>query len=106
MRHLVKIITAAALVLLLTLGALATSLDAISEEDKTISSVASAAIYNIENDTVVFSYNADKVLPTASFTKMMTAVCAYDLLCDRLDETITVEGRMIYNEKLAFIFVS
>lgn len=103
MRHLVKIITAAALVLLLTLGALATSLDAISEEDKTISSVASAAIYNIENDTVVFSYNADKVLPTASFTKMMTAVCAYELLSDRLDETITVEGRMIYNENGAYV---
>ncbi len=103
-RHFANIITAAALMLLLTLGSFATdSLDAISEEDKTISSVAAAAIYNIENDTVVFSYNADKVLPTASFTKMMTAVCAYELLSDRLDETVTVEGRMIYSKNGGYV---
>ncbi len=81
----------------------AESLDAITEERKNIDSVASAAIYNIENDTVVFSYNADKVLPTASFTKMMTALCAYELLSDRLDETVTVEGRMIYNQNGGYV---
>lgn len=103
-RHLVKILTAAALMLLLTICTVATdSLYAISEEDKTISSVASAAIYNIENDTVVFSYNAEKVLSTASFAKMMTAVCAYELLSDRLDETVTVEGRMIYNKNGGYV---
>ncbi len=103
MRHFIKVITAAALSFFLVLFAAATSLEAISEEEKAISHVASAAIYNIENDTVVFSYNADKKLPTASFTKMMTAVCAYELLSDRLDETITVEGRMIYNQNGSYV---
>lgn len=54
-----------------------------------------AAVYNIENDTVVFGVNEDAVLPTASFTKIMTAVCAYEILYDRLDETVTVEYSMI-----------
>lgn len=57
--------------------------------------VAAAAIYNLENAMTVFSHNADTVLPTASFTKMMTAVCAYELLSERLDDTITVQYSMI-----------
>ena len=57
--------------------------------------VAAAAVYNLENDTLIYSHNADAVLPTASFTKMMTAVCAYELLKDRLDDKLTVEYSMI-----------
>lgn len=57
--------------------------------------VAAAAVYNLENEMTVFSHHADTVLPTASFTKMMTAVCAYELLESRLDETLTVEYSMI-----------
>ena len=59
--------------------------------------VAAAAVYNLENDMLVYSHNVDAVLPTASFTKMMTAVCAYELLSDRLDEKLTVEYSMIKN---------
>ena len=57
--------------------------------------VAAAAVYNLENDMLIYSHNIDAVLPTASFTKMMTAVCAYELLSERLDEKLTVEYSMI-----------
>lgn len=60
-----------------------------------IEHVTAAAVYNVENDMTIFAHNADAVLPTASFTKMMTAVCAYELLADRLDEKLTVEYSMI-----------
>lgn len=84
------------LLCLLCLPALAT--EAAPEEVLTpayVEHVAAAAVYNVENDMTVFAHNADTVLPTASFTKMMTAVCAYELLAERLDETLTVEYSMI-----------
>lgn len=67
------------------------------EESKVphMETVAAAALYNIENGQMILSHNADTILPTASFAKMMTAVCAYELLQDRLDETVTVEYSMI-----------
>ncbi len=68
------------------------------EKDSTpayIEHVAAAAVYNLENEMMIYAHNADSVLPTASFTKMMTAVCAYTLLSERLDETLTVEYSMI-----------
>ena len=90
---------ALAFLLLLTLlltPVLAT--EALPEEDNTpayVEHVAAAAVYNLENELMIYEHNADTVLPTASFTKMMTAVCAYTLLSDRLDETLTVEYSMI-----------
>ena len=57
--------------------------------------VGAAVVYNLENEQEIYDYNADTVLPVASFAKMMTAVCAYERLCDRLDETLTVEYSMI-----------
>lgn len=60
-----------------------------------IKNVRAAAVYNIENGQMVFAHNEDEVLPTASFTKMMTALVAYEILFDRTDETLTVEYSMI-----------
>ncbi len=60
-----------------------------------ISHVSAAAVYNLENETLVFGFNEDEVLPTASFAKIMTALCAYEILYDRLDDIITVEYSMI-----------
>lgn len=100
----VKLICALALVLLLSFTAVAIDepLTAISgEEGMHLSQVAAAAVYNIENDTVIFSHNADAVLPTASFTKIMTAVCAYEVLSDRLDESITVTSEMLAGSNAA-----
>lgn len=70
----------------------------VPENDNTpayIENVKAAAVYNLENEMMIFAKNENEVLPTASFTKMMTAVCAYTLLADRLDETLTVEYSMI-----------
>lgn len=57
--------------------------------------VAAAAVYNLENEQTVYAFHADTPLPPAALTKMMTALCAYELLCDRMDETLTVEYSMI-----------
>lgn len=59
------------------------------------SGIGAAAVYNIENETFVYEHNADAVFAPASLVKLMTAVCAYEALCDRLDETLTVEYGMI-----------
>ena len=59
------------------------------------SGVGAAAVYNIENETFVYEHNADAAFAPASLVKLMTAVCAYEVLCDRLDETLTVEYAMI-----------
>lgn len=73
-----------------------TPVEDVAEEPKIhVDNAEAFAIYNLENDTVVFSSGEDLLLPTASFTKMMTAVCAYEILNDRLDETVTVEYSMI-----------
>ncbi len=89
----------ALLLLLLPIGVFADeTIDGIAEASVPHSeNVAAAAVYNLENDMLIYSHNADAVLPTASFTKMMTAVCAYELLADRLDDTLTVEYSMIKN---------
>ena len=100
-----RIITSAALSLLLSLCVYATdmSLDNINE-DNIISTdgVAAAVVYNIENDTVVFSHKSSEALVPGSTAKMMTAVCAYELLSDRLDDTITVESGMLSGISLNF----
>lgn len=57
--------------------------------------IGAAAVWNVENETFVYEHNADAALAPASLTKLMTAVCAYEALGDRLDETLTVEYSMI-----------
>jgi len=84
--------------LLLLLPVLATEAPIESIDESAVPHIehaSAAAVYNLENETMIFSHHADEVLPTASFTKMMTAVCAYELLESRLDETLTVEYSMI-----------
>lgn len=83
---------------MLAASALEETIDSLTEASVPHSeNVAAAAVYNLENDLLIYSHNADAVLPTASFTKLMTAVCAYELLGDRLDERLTVEYSMIKN---------
>ena len=57
--------------------------------------IGAAAVWNIENETFVYEHNADAALAPASLVKLMTAVCAYEVLGDRMDETLTVEYSMI-----------
>ncbi len=57
----------------------------------------SAYLYNIENDFVVYSYEAeDLVFPTAT-VKMMTGILAIEALGDNLEEVITVTDEMLEN---------
>ncbi|MBQ6892999.1 MAG: D-alanyl-D-alanine carboxypeptidase [Clostridia bacterium] len=98
MPRIYRIIVTVVLMSLLSLCAFATdsSIKAV-EENNIISTngVDAALVYNIENDTMVFSHNEKEVLVPGSLTKMMTAVCAYELLSDRLDETIIVKGEVL-----------
>lgn len=57
--------------------------------------IGAAAVWNIENETFVYEHNVDAPLAPASLTKLMTAVCAYEVLGGRMDETLTVEYSMI-----------
>ena len=57
--------------------------------------IGAAAVWNIENETFVYEHNVDAPLAPASLTKLMTAVCAYEVLGGRMDETLTVEYGMI-----------
>ena len=57
--------------------------------------IGAAAVWNIENETFVYEHNIDALLAPASLVKLMTAVCAYEVLGDRMDETLTVEYSMI-----------
>lgn len=57
--------------------------------------IGAAAVWNIENETFVYEHNADAALAPASLAKLMTAVCAYEVLGGRMDETLTVEYSMI-----------
>ena len=56
--------------------------------------IGAAAVWNIENETFVYEHNIDALLAPASLVKLMTAVCAYEVLGDRMDETLTVEYSM------------
>lgn len=73
-----------------------------TEEEETLPAehidfVKAAAVYNVENGQTVFVHNENEVLPTASLTKMMTALVAYEILADRLSETTVIEYNMIKN---------
>ncbi|MBQ6613831.1 MAG: D-alanyl-D-alanine carboxypeptidase [Clostridia bacterium] len=82
------------LALVLLMPALATEGEEIVPAEH-ISYVKAAAVYNVENGQTVFAHNENEVLPTASLTKMMTALVAYDILAERLDETVVIEYNMI-----------
>lgn len=60
-----------------------------------VSGVRAALLYNVENDKLVYSLNADETVFPASSVKLMTAVVAYRALSDRLEETVTVTREML-----------
>lgn len=98
MKKIAAVLLAAVFCLPLFLFAVAveTPIKSIAEEsvpDPT--GVSAAVVYNLENDLYIYEYNADTVLAPASLVKLMTALCAYEALSERLDETITVEYSMI-----------
>lgn len=54
-----------------------------------------AYLYNFENDTVLFEYDADLRVYPASTVKLMTAIVAFETFEGRLDTKITVTSAML-----------
>ena len=60
-----------------------------------VKGVRSVILYNVENDKIIYSLNAEEKVFPASSVKMMTAIVAYRALADRLEETVTITSRML-----------
>ncbi len=65
------------------------------KEPPEIEKAQAAYVSCIETGEVLFMYNADAAIYTASSTKLMTAIVAIETLSDRLDEKITVTAEMM-----------
>ena len=64
-------------------------------EPPEVNGVRAAILYNVENDRIIYSLNANETVFPASSVKMMTAVVAYRALSERLEETVTVTKEML-----------
>ncbi|MBR0326360.1 MAG: D-alanyl-D-alanine carboxypeptidase, partial [Clostridia bacterium] len=60
-----------------------------------VKGVRSVILYNVENDKIIYSLNAEEKVFPASSVKMMTAIVAYRALADRLEESITITREML-----------
>jgi D-alanyl-D-alanine carboxypeptidase len=58
---------------------------------------ASAVLYNVESNTVMYSKEADKKVAPATTVKMMTAIIALDILEDRMEEEVTIPSVVMQN---------
>lgn len=59
-------------------------------EDPVIDKARYAYLYNIENERVLFTQNADEAIYPASMVKIMTAILAIEHMGDRWDEMISI----------------
>ena len=57
--------------------------------------IGAAYLYNLENEQIMFEYNAKQQMFPAASVKVMTAVVAYEALRDRMDTTIDITDTMI-----------
>lgn len=62
-----------------------------------VNHVGGAYLYNIENDFVALSYNADETIYPASTVKIMSGLLAIEHLGDCLSEEITVTAELVDN---------
>lgn len=62
----------------------------------------SAYVWDVSEQRVLFSKNADEVLPLASITKLMTALVAYELI--NFDETVVIPLDAIKQEGVSGFF--
>lgn len=86
-------ITALAVLAVLLCFALVPSVSAL--EAPSIERVGAAYLYNIENDKVIYEKSADEIMYPAASVKIMTALVAYEKLCERMDERISITKEMI-----------
>lgn len=78
-----------------SVGAVNLSSATTSEVGVDISVFTSAYLYNIENDFIVYSYEADDLVYPTSTVKIMTGILAIEALGDSLEDTVTVTSEMI-----------
>lgn len=60
-----------------------------------IEHAAAAYLYNFENDAVLLAYNPNERVYPASTVKIMTAIVAFDVFGDDLDQKITITQSML-----------
>lgn len=90
---------AAAVLVFAVSSALALPVFADAEEavqtSPTIEHAQAAFLYNFENDTVLFEYNANETVYPTSTVKIMTAIVAFEHFDGALDTRITVTQEML-----------
>ncbi len=94
-KRIFRSLTSLAVVVVTILGLLtptAVSVNAI--ETPMLERAKQAYVYNIENQLVMYEYNADQTIFPASMTKIMTAILAIEQLGDRWDEKIAITDDM------------
>ncbi len=60
-----------------------------------VSGAKAVCLYNIQADSMIVSQNTDEPLHTSTSAKIMTGLLACEMLCQRLNETITITEEMI-----------
>ena len=66
-----------------------------SHDPPEITHAKAAYLYNFENDSVIFEYNPNERVYPASTTKIMTAIVAFEVFAENLDQSITVTQAML-----------
>ncbi len=67
----------------------------LSTEPPALTGIASAYLYNFENEVELYQYNTEKVLFPASTVKLMTGILAVEALGAKPDLKITVTAEML-----------
>ena len=62
-----------------------------------LENVGAVCVYNVENDLVLFTKDADKPLPMGAMARLMTGLIACETLGDKLNTKFTVTEQMIYS---------
>jgi D-alanyl-D-alanine carboxypeptidase len=83
------------LTLILTAVFLTAPFSSFALEDPEFVNVAAAYLYNIETDTILYTYNENNVLYPTSTVKIMTGIIAIEELGHDLNREITITDAMI-----------
>lgn len=60
-----------------------------------VENVGTVYVYNIENERLIYSYQAEKTIYPSSLVKVMSALVACEKLSDRLDERVKLTAEML-----------
>lgn len=88
-----SLLLTAAILILSLLGAIPVA--SLSIDDIPLENADAIYLYNIENDSILVSRNAEKRLQPVSTVKIMAGLIAAELLSERLEDVIVVTSAMI-----------